>query len=190
MALQYGKTAFDQGQYRESIDPLSAVLASDPKHVEAHKYRAMSLEGLEQYNAAISDYKKILEVEPENAETMCGIATDYKSMNQFSNAMFWTGRALKAKSGYGLAYITRAEIYEAGVSYCQDKENRGRDYDDGLVYKKAYNAYAQAAKDPAFKSDAKRRMSGLKGVLPTKEEEFMNQNRKTLKIECYTNWIK
>ena len=190
MALQYGKTAFNQGEYRESIDPLSAVLASDPKHVEAHKFRAMSLEGLEQYNAAISDYKKILEVEPANAETMCSIATDYKSMNQFSNALFWIGKALNAKPGYGLAYITRAEIYEAGVDYCGDKEKRGRKYDDGLVYQLAYNSYAQAAKDPAYKSDAKKRMIGLKAVLPTEEEKFMNQNRTEITRDCYTSWIK
>ena len=121
---------------------------------------------------------------------MCGIATDYKSMNQFSNALFWTGKALKAKPGYGLAYITRAEIYEAGVDYCGDKEKRGRKYDDGLVYQKAYNSYAQAAKDPAFKSDAKKRMTGLKAVLPTEEEKFMNQNRTKITRDCYTSWIK
>ncbi len=190
MALSYGKTAFDQGQYRESIDPLSAVLAADTKNVDAHKFRAMSLEGLQQYNAAISDYKKILEVEPKNAEIMCFISSAYKSMNQFSNAMYWTGKALQAKSGYGLAYITRAEIYEAGVAFCQDKEKRGRKYDDGLVYQKAYESYQKAANDPAFKSDAKKRMSGLKTVLPTEEEKFMNQNRKTLKLKCYTSWIK
>ena len=190
MALSYGKTAFDQGEYRESIDPLSAVLAKDTKNVDAYRYRGLSLEGLEQYNAAIADFKKILEIEPKNAEIMCFIASDYKNMNQFSNGMYWTGKALQAKSGYGFAYITRAEIYEAAVAYCQDKENRGRKYDDGLVYQKAYNAYKQASNDPAYKSDAKKRMSGLKTVLPTEEEIFMNQNRKTLKRSCYTSWIK
>jgi tetratricopeptide (TPR) repeat protein len=190
MALSYGKTAYNQGEYRESIDPLSAVLAKDPKHVEALRFRAMSLEGLEQYNASIADYKTILESEPQNAEIMCAIATDYKEMNQFSSAMYWTGKALGAKSGYGLAYMVRAEIYEAAVAYCQDKEKRGRKYDDGLVYQKAYNSYAKAANDPAYKSDAKKRMNGLKGVLPTQEEKFMNQNRKTLNMDCYTSWIK
>ena len=190
MALSYGKTAFDQGEYRESIDPLSAVMANDPKNVEAHKYRAMSLEGLEQYNAAIADYKNILDVEPDNAEIMCAIASDYKDLNQFSKGMYWTGKALQAKSGYGLAYITRAELYEACITHCQDKEDRGRKYDDGLVYQKAYNSYAKAAKDPAYKADARKRMNSLKGVLPTEEEKFMNQNRKTLKLQCFTSWIK
>ena len=189
LALSYGKTAHDQGQYKESIDPLSAVLAQNSDHIEAHKYRAMSLEGLQQYNAAIADYKQILNVESENAEIMCAIATDYKNMNQFSNGIFWINKALKAKAEYGLAYITLAEIYEAAVSYCQNTEKRGRKYDDGLVYQKAYDAYAKATKDPEFKTNALRRMEGLKTVLPTKEEMFMNESRKTLTLDCYTSWI-
>ena len=189
-ALAYGKTAYEQGKYREAIDPLSAALTKDGKHVEALRYRAMSLEGLEQYNAAIADYKKILESQSDNAEVMCAIATNYKELNQFANGRYWFNKALQAKPGYGLAYITMAEIYEEAVAYCQDKEKRGRKYDDGLVYQKAYEMYAQAAKDPAHKTTASKRMSGLKSVLPTQEEEFMNQNRKTLKEDCYTSWIK
>jgi tetratricopeptide (TPR) repeat protein len=190
LAFMYGKEAYDQGKYQESIDPLSAVLAKNTKHVDAHKYRAMSLEGLGQYNAAIADYKKILEEEPGNAEIMCNIATDYKNLNQFSNGIYWVGKALQARSGFGLAYITKAEIYEASVSYCQNQEKRGRKYDDGLVYQLAYNAYVSAAKDPAYKSDANKRKSNLTAVLPTQEEKFMNQNRTTLRLECYTSWIK
>jgi tetratricopeptide (TPR) repeat protein len=190
LAFMYGKEAYDQGKYKESIDPLSAVLAKNTKHVDAYKYRAMSLEGLGQYNAAIADYKKILEVQEDNADIMCNIATDYKNLNQFSNGMYWIGRALQARPGFGLAYITKAEIYEASVSYCQNTEKRGRKYDDGLVYQLAYDAYEMAAKDPAFKSDANKRKSNLQPVLPTQEEKFMNQNRTTLRLECYTSWIK
>ena len=190
LALSYGKTAHDQGQYKESIDPLSAVLAKDINHVEAHKYRAMSLEGLGQYNAAIADYKQILNTEPDNAEIMCAIAVAYKNMDQFSNGKFWVGKALQSKPGYGLAHMTMAEIYESSVTYCQNTEKRGRKYDDGLVYQKAYESYAQAAKDNDFKANALRRMDGLKTVLPTQEEKFMNENRQNITMDCYNSWIK
>ena len=83
-----------------------------------------------------------------------------------------------------------AEVYETAVPYCQNKNNRKRKYDDGLVYEKAKREYEKAMKDPNYKADARRRINNLKPYLPTEEETFMNQNRKNLKESCYTSWIK
>ena len=188
-AMQYGKAAYDAGEYRAALEPLSAIVKRDAKNIEAYEYRAMCYESLEQYSTANSDYKKILEITPDDADIMCAIATNYKNMNQFSNGRYWINRALQAKPGYGLAYIGMAEIYERAVTFCQNKENRGRKYDDGLVYELAYYQYQKALNDPAFRSKARTRMDSLKPVLPTDEEVFMNQNRKKLKMNCYTSWI-
>jgi tetratricopeptide (TPR) repeat protein len=188
-AIQYGKAAYDAGEYKAALVPLAAVIKKDAKNTEALEYSAMCCESLEDYTAANNDYKKILEVTPDNADIMCAIANNYKNMNQFSNGRYWTNKALQAKPGYGLAYMGMAEIYERAVTHCQNKENRGRKYDDGLVYELAYNQYRKALNDPAFRSKARARMGGLKPVLPTDEEVFMNQNRKKLKMKCYTSWI-
>ena len=188
-AMQYGKAAYDAGEFKAALEPLSAVIKKDAKHVEAYEYRAMCYESLENYSQANDDYKKILEITPDDADIMCAIANNYKSMTQFSNGRYCVIKALQAKPGYGLAYITMAEIYERAVTYCQNKEGRGRKYDDGLVYELAYNQYQKALNDPAFRSKARARMDGLKPVLPTDEEVFMNQNRKNLKIDCYSSWI-
>ncbi len=188
-ALRYGKAAYDAGEYKAALDPLSTVLKLDLKNIEALEYRAMCFEALEQYENAITDYKNIVDLQSENVKIMCAIATDYKNKNQFSNGRYWVQRALKARPGYGLAHITMAEIYEATVSYCQDAEKRGRKYDDGLVYEMAYKEYKNAANDPEFKGTASKRMNSLTPVLPTQEEKFMNQDRKILKIDCYS-WIK
>jgi len=133
LALRAGKAAYDAGRYRDAMDPLSRAIAKDSKNVEAYEFRAMCCEGAENYSAAIADYKKIVDLEAENAKIMCAIATDYKHLHQFANAKYWVNRALQARPGYGLAYITMAEIYEAAVVYCQNSEKRGRKYDDGLV---------------------------------------------------------
>jgi hypothetical protein len=50
--------------------------------------------------------------------------------------------------------------------------------------------YRKALNDPNYKSDARRRLNNLKPYLPTDEEKFMNQNRKTLKEDCYNSWIR
>jgi tetratricopeptide (TPR) repeat protein len=170
--------------------PLQKVVAKDPKNNEAHNIIALCDESLERYSAAIAEYKKVLETEPGNAEAMCAIATDYRYLNQFSNGLYWVNRALQVKSGFGMAYIVLAEIYESAVTYCQNKDNRKRKYDDGLVYEKALSAYKKAARDPNFKAQANRGIRNLQPYLPTDEEKFMNQNRKQLKEKCYTSWIK
>jgi tetratricopeptide (TPR) repeat protein len=189
-AFKYGKAAYNAGEYKAALTPLNAVIKKDPNHVEAHQLIAMSDESLENYNEAISEYKKILQIEPQNADIMCAIASDYRNMNQFSNARYWVNKALQAKPGFGRAHMIMAEIYESAVPYCQDKGKRKRKYDDGLVYEKAKTEYQKALKDPNYTADARRRINSLVPYLPTDEEKFMNQNRKNLKDPCYTSWIK
>jgi len=188
-AMKYGKAAYDAGEYRAALAPLSAVITNNPKNTQAYETRANCYESLENYSAAITDYKKILDLQSDNADIMCAIAANYRNLNQFSNGRYWINKALQSRPGYGLAYIAMAEIYEKAVTYCQDKENRGRKYDDGLVYELAYDQYKKALNDPAYRSKARTRMNSLKSVLPTDEEIFMNQNRKKLKLDCYTSWI-
>ena len=189
-AFKYGKAAYNAGEYKAALIPLKAVVAKNPDHVEAHQLIAMSDESLEDYNEAIAEYKKILQIEPNNAEIMCAIANDYRNLNQFSNAQYWVNKAKQTKPGFGLPYIIMAEIYESAVPYCQNKNNRKRKYDDGLVYEMAREEYQKALRDPNFKADARRRINSLKPYLPTDEEKFMNQNRKNLKDSCYSSWIK
>jgi tetratricopeptide (TPR) repeat protein len=189
-AFKYGKAAYNAGEYKAALTPLNAVVKKNPDHVEAHQLIAMCDESLEKYNEAIAEYKKILQVEPENAEIMCAIASDYRNLNQFSNARYWVNKALKTKPGFGLAHMIMAEVYESAVPYCQNKGNRKRKYDDGLVYEMAKAEYQKALKDPNYKADARRRINSLIPYLPTDEEKFMNQNRKNLKDSCFTSWIK
>jgi tetratricopeptide (TPR) repeat protein len=189
-AFKYGKAAYDAGEYKAALTPLNAVIKKNPNHTEAHQLIAMCDESLENYNEAIVEYKKILQIDAENAQIMCAIASDYRNMNQFSNAQYWVNKALKAKPGFGLAHMIMAEVYESAVPYCQNKGNRKRKYDDGLVYEMAKKEYEKALSDPNYKADARRRINSLRPYLPTKEEKFMNQNRKNLKDSCYTSWIK
>jgi tetratricopeptide (TPR) repeat protein len=185
----YGKTALDQSEYLTALEPLSRIIEKlDKNHVKAYKARAQCYEGLERNTSAINDYKKVIEIEPKNAEIMCAIASVYRNKDEFSKGRYWVNKALGAKPGYGLAYITMGEIYESSVTYCQ--KGRGRKYDDGLVYEMAYVQYGKALRDTAYKGTARSRRNGLKPFLLTTEEKFMNNSRTELKITCYTSWIK
>lgn len=189
-AFKYGKAAHDAGEYKSAITALLVVLKKDPHHKEAHELMAACDESLGDYKKAIDEHKKILKDEPNNAIVMCAIANDYRNLNQFTNGRYWVNKALQAKPGFGLAYMIMAEIYESAVTYCQNKSNRKRKYDDGLVYEMAFREYKKAARDPNYRADANRRMNNLKPYLPTQDETFMNQNRKKIKESCYTSWIK
>jgi tetratricopeptide (TPR) repeat protein len=188
-AYNFGKTALDQGEYLKALEPLSRIIDKlDSKHVKALTARAQCYEGLERFTSAINDYKSVINLEPENVQIMCAIANVYRNKDEFSNGRYWVYKALQAKPGYGLAYITMGEIYESAVTYCQ--RGRGRKYDDGLVYEMAYAQYGKALSDPGYKSLATNRRRNLKPFLLTTEEKFMNQNRTELKLECYLSWIK
>lgn len=188
-AYNLGIALLEQSEYLQALEPLSRIIDKlDNKYVNAYKARAQVYEGLERYTSAINDYKKVVDIESKNPEIMCAIANVYRNKEEFAKGRYWVNKALNAKPGYGLAYITMGEIYESAVTFCQ--KGRGRKYDDGLVYGKAYAQYGKALRDPAYKSMANNRRRNLKPFLTTKEEDFMNQGRKTLKLSCYTSWIK
>lgn len=188
-AYNYGKTALDQGEYSIAIEPLSRIVEKlDKNHSRAYIARAQCYEGQERYSSAIDDYKKAVDIEPQNAVIMCSIANAYRNKNEFSKGRYWINKALGVKPGFGLAYITMGEIYESAVTFCQ--KGRGRKYDDGLVYGMAYAQYGRALNDPSYKNLARARRSNLRPFLLTKEEKFMNQDRTNIKLPCYTNWIK
>jgi tetratricopeptide (TPR) repeat protein len=190
LAISAAEAAYDAGEYKIALEPLNSVIKSkSEKKAGAYKLRAQCYESLDQYINSINDYKRLLEIKPSDTETMCAIADDYRNLNQFKNGVYWVQRALKTKSGFGLAYITMGDIYSSAVTYCQNCTNRNRMYDDALVYKLAYDEYAKALRDFNYKSTANKRMKSLISFLPSAEEIFMNQNRNYLKDGCYTSWI-
>jgi tetratricopeptide (TPR) repeat protein len=190
-ALDYGQTAYQSGEYNEAIKPLTAVILSNSEQKKAaYRTRAMCYESLDQNRNAIADYKKIIDIEPGNAAIMCSTASCYRRLKEFKNGMYWVNKALSAKSGFGLAYITMGEIYEDIVMYCQDQTKRPRKPDDGLVYQMAYDEYRKASRDPNYSSLADKRMRSVKPYLQTEEEKFMTENRTELVLPCFIEILK
>ena len=189
LAQQLGKAELDAGNYQQAVEKFSIILKNDPELKGILKLRAQAYEGLTQYIAAINDYKAILKMKPNDLETMCAIATDYKFMNKFAEGQYWVKKSIVANSKSGLPHIVMAEIYEAAVPYSQQVENRGRKLDDGLVYERAIAEYQTAAKDPGYTTYANQRIKLLEPLKPTKEEIFFAQGNTKLKYESYTSWI-
>ncbi len=187
-ALSYGSAAADAGQYKKALAPLKKVLKQKPS-ARVYKIRAEVYENLNQNTNAINDYKSILKLEPGNINVMLRITENYRNVHSFSKARFWVNKALAKKPGYGAAYISMGEIYEASVSYCTEKRGGKPKYEDKLVYELAAKEYKKAQKDPGFRSKAKTKYNNVFPFIPTKEDVFMHKGA-TIKSECYTSWIK
>jgi tetratricopeptide (TPR) repeat protein len=183
-ALQAGKAAAVAGEFEKALPALDAVIQNAPTE-EAYMVRAEVYENTRKYSQAVNDYKKAIELNPENVDNMLKIAENYKWLNQFSKAKFWINKTLNKKRGYGKAYIAMGELFEAAVPYCQKKIGRkSAKMEDKLMYEKALKMYKKAQNDPAYKSKAKQKTNFVQPLLPTQEDRFMNQNAK-IKSQCY-----
>jgi tetratricopeptide (TPR) repeat protein len=176
----YAKSAIEEGSYEEALDPLNIIIASKPTAVD-YKLRASAYENLGQNSKAVDDLNEWLKLEPDNADIMLFVAVNYMYMKRYTTSNNWIGQALRKKSGYGKAYITRGELYEYMVSACQGPKTA---LEDKLVYEEAIKAYQQATNDLLFRSQAKTKINNLKPFTRTKEEIFMEPNIK-VKNSCY-----
>ena len=188
-AKRYGKAAFDAGLYEEAIHPFKIILKKEPNNTTALEYLGRCYESMNKLNTALKYYKKILEIEPKNAKVMCLIASVYSRLHEFVTARRYVNKAKRVDPGNGLPHIIMSEVYESAVQYCSEKRTKKKfTYDDKLVYRLSREELKKALKDPDYASDAKKRISQLETLIPTKEDLFMHKNRLKPKDPCY-KWI-
>lgn len=189
-AMKYGKAAFERGLYQDAIQPFKSILEQEPQNTTALEYLGRCYEGLNKLSEALSYYKKILQFEPKNSKIMSLIASVYGRLNDFTTARSYILKAEKVDPGNGLPHMIMAEIYENAVQHCSEqREKNNFSYDDKLVYWMAQNELRQAAKDPNYETDAKRRINQLQNLIPSKSDWFMQKDRRTTREPCY-DWIK
>ncbi|GAB3660870.1 hypothetical protein GCM10028791_35050 [Echinicola sediminis] len=64
---------FDQQHFEEAVSELNWMLFVQMSDTRALQLRAMSYEALEEYSKALRDYKRILQLKPQNASAYMGI---------------------------------------------------------------------------------------------------------------------
>ncbi|GBD94963.1 tetratricopeptide repeat protein [bacterium BMS3Abin05] len=188
LMLQLGKTYGDLGNYQKARDLYLRILKLEPENKIALSLLAFSYMNLEAYTEAIQTYKKLMKLEPRNAEMLCNIASAYRMKKNYRIAKNYVRKAISIDPKYGLVYITMAQIYEASAADCINQKGGKVDFDDKLVYEKAYNEYKKALKDPAYITLAQQRMDAIRAMLPTKQDRFFNQGKKEPTSPCY-KWI-
>ncbi|GGF37666.1 tetratricopeptide repeat protein [Echinicola rosea] len=77
---------FENQQFNDAISELNWVLFMKMADVEALQLRAMSHEALEEYDEALTDYKRILQLKPRDGKAHAGIGKIYWEQKEYKHA--------------------------------------------------------------------------------------------------------
>lgn len=177
---QLSKILIDEGFFIKAVEVLTEIISVEPTATD-YKMRAFAYENVSQNSNAVADLGAWLKLEPDNADIMLAIASNYTAMNKFESANSWIAKAINKKPGYGKPYIVLGEMYEAMVSHCQPGQNQ---LEDKIVYEEAMKIYEKASIDPGFRGEAAQKINNLKPHIRTQPELFMEANAQ-VKNPCY-----
>ncbi|MBN1481428.1 tetratricopeptide repeat protein [candidate division KSB1 bacterium] len=190
LMFEIGEMLFKEQLYAESVEYFDKLLAITPEDATAHEYKGNALQNDGKFADAIKSYEKVLEIQPDNVKVICEMATCYLELGNLSRAMSVAQKAINTNSNFGLGYIVKGDVYAKAADDCIGKrERRIVNFDDKLVYEKAYNLYQLgASKDIQFADLGKRKMTYINPDIPTKEDRFMHPNQTKPTLECYS-WL-
>jgi len=190
LMFELGKKYFNEQMFAEAVQKFDLLLAISPNDVSALEFKGNALQNDEKFADAIKTYDKILKLKPNHVKVMCDVATSYRELGKLRQAMSFAQKAIRTDPDFGLGYIVKGEVYEAAADACINKRaKRITNFDDKLVYEKAYKQYQIAAsRDVSISDMAKRKMGYIKPEIPTGEDRFMHPDQKEPALDCYT-WL-
>ncbi|MBN1996414.1 tetratricopeptide repeat protein [candidate division KSB1 bacterium] len=190
LIFEIAELLFKEQFYAESVDYFDKFLAVSPDNTSALEYKGNALQNDEKFPDAIKSYEKLLALQPDNVKIICEMAACYIELGNLNKALTLSQQAINKNSNFGLGYIVKGDVYARAADFCIDKrEKRIVNFDDKLVYEKAYNLYELgASQDIQYSDRGKRKMNNIKIDLPTKEDRFMHPDQTKPELECY-EWL-
>lgn len=187
-AWKYADIAFRTEAYDESIEALEFLTERSPDVINYWNKLASAYRKTNQTDKAISAYKKLIDLDPDNKENYLNLALIYyKDLNQYSVARSYLQKATRVDPTWDYPVYIEAQLYEQSARGC------GFEFMDKIVYQLAVDTYRKAANlGGQYSSTASDRVSALKNSVPTQEDYFFRNinSGATVKIEgkCY-DWI-
>jgi len=166
------------------------LLALEPDNILALEKKSDVYANLQKWKDRIDVLNRKLEIAGDNPEVLTDISESYNNLKDYKTARSYAGRALKIDSNYGMAYIRIGEAYEYCVEDVVSKKG-GFDeikFDDKLIYEFAFKQYEKALNSADSAGIASRKMNAIKNLLPTKEDKFMNPDKKKAENPAY-QWM-
>ncbi|MDT8068130.1 MAG: tetratricopeptide repeat protein [Terriglobia bacterium] len=129
--MEYFKLAYDkqaEGEYREAIELYTKSIEAFPS-AEPYTFRGWAYSYLEDYEQAIEDCKRAIEIDPEFGNPYNDIGAYLIELDKPDEAIVWLEKAIGAKR------------YEAR---CYPYYNLGRVYEARHEWKRARECYQKA----------------------------------------------
>ncbi len=187
-AWKYADIAFKTEAYDEAIEALEFLTQKSPDVINYWNKLASAYRKTNQTDKAISAYKKLIDLDPDNRDNYLNLALIYyKDLNQLSVARSYLQKASRVAPNWDYPVYIEAQLYEQAARNC------GFEFMDKIVYQLAADTYRKAANlGGQYSSTASDRVSALKNSVPTQEDYFFRNinSGSTVKIEgkCY-DWI-
>lgn len=186
-AWKYAKMCKRNGDYAAAIEPLQMLIDTNPEVINYWNEIARAYQKNDQTDKAVSSYKKLIKLQPNNKDSYFNLALLYKDMGQLSVARSYLQKSSRVAPSWDYPLFIEAGLYEQAARSC------GFEFEDKCVYKLAAETYRKVAKMGGENaSQAADRAKQLVNSVPTNEEYFFRslKNGDTIKIEgrCY-DWI-
>jgi tetratricopeptide (TPR) repeat protein len=186
-AWKYASTCMRAQDYEQARVPLEFLTLKAPEVINYWKQLASVYEKLDLNDKAISAYKKLIDLQPDNRDNYLNLALVYKRIEQLSVSRTYLQKAMKADPNWDYPVFIEAQLYEQGARACEF------DFMAKCVYLLAVNTYRKTASmGGQFSSTAAERVRALQNSVPTKEDYFFRKlkSNDVIKIEgpCYS-WI-
>jgi hypothetical protein len=186
-AWKYASTCMRAQDYEQARVPLEFLTLKAPEVINYWKQLASVYEKLDLNDKAISAYKKLIDLQPDNRDNYLNLALVYKRIEQLSVSRTYLQKAMKADPNWDYPVFIEAQLYEQGARACEF------DFTAKCVYLLAVNTYRKTASmGGQFSSTAAERVKALQNSVPTKEDYFFRKLKSgdVIKIEgpCYS-WI-
>ncbi len=129
-----GVIAHQVGKNQIAVDLIGQALRIKPDYTEAYSNRAIALQELKHFDAALASYDKAIALNPDFAEAHCNRGNALQALNQSAAAIASYDQALALKPDYAEAYLGR------GISLERSKKREAAvaSYDQAIALNPGY----------------------------------------------------
>ncbi|MBI9072855.1 MAG: tetratricopeptide repeat protein [Melioribacteraceae bacterium] len=182
-AWGYADICLRNKDYEKAIEPLKFLTEKSPEVINYWTKLAQTYQKLDRTDDAISSFKTLISLQPDNRDSYVNIAIIYQNLDQFSVARSYLNKAMNADKNWAYPYYLEGQLYEKAARSCSGGK---LDFDDKLVFKLAVDTYNKAKdKEGPYASAAGERAAMFKETVPQQQDYFFRSlsSGSTVKID-------
>lgn len=189
-AWKYASLCLRYKEYTRAIEALEFLTQKSPEVINYWLQLSSAYEKTDQTDKAISAYKQLIDLQPDNKDNYANLALIYKKMDQLSIARSYLQKASRIDPSWDFPYFVEAQLYEQAARNCIGSKF---EFIDKAVYQLAVDTYLVARSKGGQNSAASaERVNALRQSVPQQEDYFFRKIKSgdKIKIEgkCY-DWI-